>query len=207
MKTNSNLNYCILLTPKQIKFLSDPLQGTSRCATLLSMIAMANIEDEHTDDGTSVRVGQLSAQITKLADQWSVNPKTARKLIQHFNDQNLISTSSGPFGSIHTMLCLSGWIQDGMTIRNPFYQRPSTTLNPILDDTPSVADHMDSHDDSSARFPEDCPSLEGHPPFSMEAITLADPIPGELFRPDSAPLDDETQSQTLGQTNASSMNS
>lgn len=207
MKTNCNLNYCILLTPKQIKFLSDPLQGTSRCATLLSMITMANIEDEDSDDGTCVRVGQLAAPITRLADQWSVNPKTARKLIQHFNDQNLVSTSSGPFGSIHTMLCLSGWIKDGMTIRNPFYQRPSTSHNTILDDSPSEADHMDNHDDSSGYFPDDCPSLEVHPSFSMEDITLADPIPEEQFCPDSAPLDDEMQSQPLGQAIASSMNS
>ena len=207
MKTNSNLNYCILLTPKQVRFLSDPLQGTSRCATLLSMIAMANIEDEESDDMFSVRVGQLSAPITKLADQWSVNPKTARKLIQHFNDQSLVSTSSGPFGSIHTMLCLSGWIKDGMTIRNPFYQRPAIPLPSAPDNIQSEVDHMDNHDDSSGYLPEDHNCLEGHPSFSMEEITLADSIPEEQFCPDSAPLDGESKSQPLGQVIASSMNS
>jgi len=129
-----NVSYCILLTPEQLEFLSDPLQGTSRCATLLSMVAMANIEDEGGDGEACVHAGQLSAPIIKLADQWSVNPKTARKLVLHFNEQNLVSTESGPSGSVHTMLCLSGWIRDGKTIRNPFYRRPVLPLKPADSD-------------------------------------------------------------------------
>lgn len=121
----NDIHYCILLTPGQINFLSDPLQGTSRCATLLSMIAMANIEEESGDEGVRIHAGQLSAPITKLADQWSVNPKTARKMVQFFNEQNLVSTESGPLGSVHTMLCLSGWIWDGKMIRNHYYRRPA----------------------------------------------------------------------------------
>lgn len=73
-----NVSYCILLTPEQLEFLSDPLQGTLRCATLLSMVAMANMEEQGHGDGASIHAGQLSVPIIKLADQWSVNPKTAR---------------------------------------------------------------------------------------------------------------------------------
>ena len=124
------ISYCILMTPEQLEFLSDPLQGTSRCATLLSMVAMANIEDEGSDEGACIHAGQLSVPIIKLADQWSVNPKTARKLVQRFNEQNLVSTESGPSGSVHTMRCLSGWIRDGKTFRNPYYRRPVFPLKP-----------------------------------------------------------------------------
>jgi len=129
-----NVSYCILLTPEQLEFLSDPLQGTSRCATLLSMVAMANIEEEGGDEGPSIHAGQLSAPIIKLADQWSVNPKTARKLVLHFNEQNLVSTESGPSGSVHTMRCLSGWIRDGKIIRNPYYRRPAVQSPPVNSD-------------------------------------------------------------------------
>ena len=129
-----NVSYCILLTPEQLEFLSDPLQGTSRCATLLSMVAMANIEEEGGDEGPSIHAGQLSAPIIKLADQWSVNPKTARKLVLHFNEQNLVSTESGPSGSVHTMRCLSGWIRDGKTIRNPYYRRPTVQSQSVNSD-------------------------------------------------------------------------
>lgn len=129
-----NVSYCILLTPEQLEFLSDPLQGTSRCATLLSMVAMANIEDEGGDEGACVHAGQLSAPIIKLADQWSVNPKTARKLVLHFNEQNLVGTESGPSGSVHTMRCLSGWIRDGKMIRNPYYRRPAAQSQPVNSD-------------------------------------------------------------------------
>ena len=129
-----NVSYCILLTPEQLEFLSDPLQGTSRCATLLSMVAMANIEEEGGDEGDGIHAGQLSVPIIKLADQWSVNPKTARKLVERFNEQKLVSTESDPSGSVHTMLCLSGRIRDGKTIRNPFYRRPVSPLKPADSD-------------------------------------------------------------------------
>ena len=43
MKPDShNVSYCILLTPEQLEFLSDPLQGTSRCATSRAAFLQGN---------------------------------------------------------------------------------------------------------------------------------------------------------------------
>lgn len=37
-----NVSYCILLTPEQLEFLSDPLQGTSRGATSRAAFLQGN---------------------------------------------------------------------------------------------------------------------------------------------------------------------
>lgn len=140
-KDNSNLAYGIVLSPGQVSFLSDNLQGTSRCATLLSLIQMATITTDDSDDKSSIRVGQVNASITKLADQWSVNPKTARKLVMHFNQENLIHTESGPLGSVHSIKCLAGWVKDGVTIPNPMFNSSdySDTICRVL--LPADVDH------------------------------------------------------------------
>lgn len=132
----SSLHYCIVLTPGQVAFLTDVQQGTSRCAVLLSLIQMATIEKADGDDNDGALVGQVNASIIGLADQWSINPKTARKLIRHFNEQGLIRTESSTLGSVHSILCLSGWLQNGLTIRSPLYQRPSAP-NPSPSAEPS----------------------------------------------------------------------
>lgn len=104
MESKDNIYYCILLSPSQVKFLSDPLQGTSRCATLLSMIAMARNEEENGD--AAVHVGQLSASITRLADQWLASqlptPWLSELIIACFSERGVFSKASLCFGSTKT---------------------------------------------------------------------------------------------------------
>lgn len=191
MKSKDNLNYCIQLSPSQVKFLSDPIQGTSRCTTFLSMIAMARIEEEKGGGDADVHVGQLSAPITRLADQWSVNPKTARKLIQHFNDQGLVRTESSPFGSVHTMLCLSGWIKDSLAIRNPFCQIPETPNVTASENVSFDADHGGSRiscSDSPKKEPNNDECL---PPVQTDDYMNPVQHQGGTFSMDSISIDNE----------------
>lgn len=137
---NPNLHYCIVLPPGQVDFLTYDQQGTSRCATLLSLIQMDTVVVADGDDKNGTLVGQVDASVVGLADQWSINPKTAIKLIKYFNEQNLIRTESSTFGSVHSILCLSGWFKDGQMIRSPLYKRPSAPNPSPLAEPASTAD-------------------------------------------------------------------
>lgn len=120
MESKDNLNYCILLSPSQVKFLSDPLQGTSRCATLLSMIAMARIEEEKGDGDVAIHVGQLSAPITRLVDQWLASQLPtlwlSELIIACFSERGVFSLASLCFGSTKTRAISR---QGKATVRRP----------------------------------------------------------------------------------------
>jgi len=126
MNTKEEKHYCLVLSSGQLRFLSDPVQGKSRCACLFSLLTMADgtspVPDE---DDTEAKPGEVNASKLRLAAQWACNRKTADKMIGHFNEQGLVSTRSTTKGSVHTLQFLSGWIEDGQVKRNPAYKRPT----------------------------------------------------------------------------------
>ena len=126
METNDEKYYCLVLSSGQLQFLSDPRQGKSRCACLLSLVEQASDKDIISDGQHDIKAGNVNVSKLQLADQWAINRKTVDKLIAHFNEQGLISSSSTTKGSVHTLNFLSGWIEDGQVKRNPYYKRPGS---------------------------------------------------------------------------------
>lgn len=139
MNENNEKFYCLVLSSGQLQFLTDPLQGKSRCACLFSLVEQASEENIVGNDGLyEIRSGDVKVSKLQLADQWAINRKTVDKMIEHFNKQGLITTSSTTKGSAHTLRFLSGWITaDGQVKKNPNYKRP--TPNPSAKEPATVS--------------------------------------------------------------------
>lgn len=135
MNTKEEKFYCLVLSSGQLQFLTDPLQGKSRCACLFSLLQMDGedssvLGDEGSpmlgENNVETMTGKVIASKLQLAAQWAINRKTVDKMIDHFNEQGLITTRSTTKGSVHTLEFLSGWIaEDGQVKKNPYYKRPT----------------------------------------------------------------------------------
>ena len=120
--------YCLVLSRGQLQFLTDPLQGKSRCACLFSLMLMAD-EDSTVlgESDAKSMTGEVNASKLQLAAQWAINRKTVDKMMSHFNEQGLVTTRSTTQGSVHILNFLSGWIVGkGEVKKNPHYVRPTS---------------------------------------------------------------------------------
>lgn len=168
--------YCLVLSSGQLQFLTDPLQGKSRCACLFSLLQMDDEESSASgNEGSSAlgennvepMTGKVIASKLQLAVQWAINRKTVDKMIDHFNEQRLITTRSTTKGSVHTLEFLSGWIaEDGQVKKNPCYKRPTPKpqyLKPTSthEETSQTVDHADNGQPASDRRAYDSASNIG----------------------------------------------
>ena len=91
----SNLNYCIVLSSEQLTYLSESKYGIDRMKILHRLIEKAVLKET----------------------------KYAIKGFSKMNQLGIVTSTQSNRTSIHTLKCISAWMQDGNRIDNPFYVR------------------------------------------------------------------------------------
>ena len=114
MKTD--LNYCIVLSAEQLMYLAGSKYGIDRMKILHQLIEAAVLkETEYTIKGfsTTLQVGQAVLSEVNLANKLGYDKKTI----------SIVASTQSNRTSIHTLKCISAWMQNGNRIDNPFYVR------------------------------------------------------------------------------------
>ena len=115
MKTN--LNYCIVLSSEQLAYLAGSKYGIDRMKILHRLIEEAVLkETDYAIKGfsTTLQVGQAVLSEVDLANKLGYDKKTISRVLDKMNQLQSNRTS------IHTLKCISAWMQDGNRIDNPF---------------------------------------------------------------------------------------
>ena len=124
MKTN--LNYCIVLSAEQLTYLAGSKYGIDRMKILHQLIeAVVLKETEYTIKGfsTTLQVGQAVLSEVDLANKLGYDKKTISRVIDKMNQLEIVASTQSNRTSIHTLKCISAWMQNGNRIDNPFYVR------------------------------------------------------------------------------------
>jgi len=127
LKEKTTSDYELQLTSGQLKFLASDGQGINRMSCLVSLIEMAVREPtQYQKKGYSsvLGIGQMAMSEVELAALWKCNRKTASKMIDKFNEADLITSEQGNRTSVHTIHCVSRWLVDGKPINNPSAKVP-----------------------------------------------------------------------------------
>lgn len=117
-----------MLSEEQEDFLLARTADIDRMASLHSLMRLAvTVPTPYLMKGfeTTLQVGQCAASKVELATLWKCNRKTVARMLAAMNRLGLVRSVSNNRTSVHTLLCLSGWLIDGQMLRNPFYQRPN----------------------------------------------------------------------------------
>ena len=96
----SNLNYCIVLSSEQLTYLSESKYGIDRMKILHRLIEKA-----------------------VLSSKLGYDKKTVSRVLDKMNQLGIVTSTQSNRTSIHTLKCISAWMQDGNRIDNPFYVR------------------------------------------------------------------------------------
>ena len=124
MKTD--LNYCIVLSAEQLMYLAGSKYGIDRMKILHQLIEAAVLkETEYTIKGfsTTLQVGQAVLSEVDLANKLGYDKKTISRMLDKMNQLGIVTSTQSNRTSIHTLKCISAWMQDGNCIDNPFYVR------------------------------------------------------------------------------------
>lgn len=127
LKEKTTSDYELQLTSGQLKFLASDGQGINRISCLASLIEMAAREPTpYQKKGYSsvLGIGQVAMSEVELAALWKCNRKTVSKMIDRFNEVDLITSEQGNRTSVHTIHCVSRWLVDGIPINNPSAKVP-----------------------------------------------------------------------------------
>ena len=114
----SNLNYCIVLSSEQLTYLSESKYGIDRMKILHRLIEKAVLkETKYAIKGfsTTLQVGQAVLS--------GYDKKTVSRVLDKMNQLGIVTSTQSNRTSIHTLKCISAWMQDGNRIDNPFYVR------------------------------------------------------------------------------------
>ena len=151
MKTN--LHYCVVLSAEQLTYLAGSKYGIDRMKILHQLIETAVLkETEYAIKGfsTTLQVGQAVLSEVDLSSKLGYDRKTISRVLDKMNQLGIIASMQSNRTSIHTLKCISAWMQDGYRIDNPFYvrlkDRPDERENP-----PAISD--DGKHTSSSSFP------------------------------------------------------
>lgn len=124
MKTD--LNYCIVLSSEQLSFLAGSKYGIDRMKILHQLIEAAVLkETEYAMKGfsTTLQVGQAILSEVDLSCKSGYDKKTISRVLDKMNQLGIIASTQSNRTSVHTLKCISAWMQDGKRIDNPFYVR------------------------------------------------------------------------------------
>ena len=124
MKTN--LNYCIVLSAEQLTYLAGSKYGIDRMKILHQLIeAVVLKETEYAIKGfsTTLQVGQAVLSEVDLSSKLGYDKKTISRVLDKMNQLGIVVSTQSNQTSIHTLKCISAWMQDGNRIDNPFYVR------------------------------------------------------------------------------------
>lgn len=157
MKTD--LNYCIVLSSEQLAYLAGSKYGIDRMKILCRLIEAAVLkETEYATKGfsTTLRVGQAVLSEVELSCKSGYDKKTISRVLDKMNQLGIVASTQNNRTSVHTLKCISAWMQDGNRIDNPFYVRlrdrqdDRKNMLPMTDDATHVLpmaslDNMDNH--------------------------------------------------------------
>ncbi|WP_287132425.1 MULTISPECIES: hypothetical protein [Bacteroides] len=124
MKTD--LNYCIVLSAEQLMYLAGSKYAIDRMKILHQLIEAAVLkETEYTIKGfsTTLQVGQAVLSEVDLANKLGYDKKTISRVLDKLNQLGIVASTQSNRTSIHTLKCISAWMQNGNRIDNPFYVR------------------------------------------------------------------------------------
>ena len=100
MKTN--LNYCIVLSSEQLAYLAGSKYGIDRMKILHQLIEAAVLEEnDYAIKGFS----------------------TTLQVLDKMNQLRIVASAQSNRTSVHTLKCISAWMENGNRIDNPFYVR------------------------------------------------------------------------------------
>lgn len=124
MKTN--LNYCIVLSSEQLAYLAGSKYGIDRMKILHQLIEAAVLkETDYTTKGfsTTLRVGQAVLSEVDLSSKSGYDKKTISRVLDKMNQLGIVASTQSNRTSVHTLKCISAWMEKGNRIDNPFYVR------------------------------------------------------------------------------------
>lgn len=156
MKTD--LNYCIVLSSEQLGYLAGSKYGIDRMKILHQLIEAAVLkETKYAMKGfsTTLQVGQAILSEVDLSSKSGYDKKTISRVFDKMNQLGIIASAQSNRTSVHTLKCISAWMQNGKRIDNPFYVRLKDRQGnqgdygcdgTIADDVPCGADFFPSDD-------------------------------------------------------------
>lgn len=122
----SNLNYCIVLSSEQLTYLSESKYGIDRMKILHRLIEKAVLkETKYAIKGfsTTLQVGQAVLSEVELSSKLGYDKKTVSRVLDKMNQLGIVTSTQSNRTSIHTLKCISAWMQNENRIDNPFYVR------------------------------------------------------------------------------------
>lgn len=123
---NKDLSYCIVLSSEQLSYLAGSKYGIDRMKILNRLIEATVLEQtEYSKKGfaTTLQVGQAALSEVELSCKLGYDKKTISRVIDKMNRLGIVASVQSNRTSIHTLKCVSAWMQDGKRIDNPFYVR------------------------------------------------------------------------------------
>lgn len=124
MKTN--LNYCIVLSSEQLAYLAGSKYGIDRMKILHQLIEAAVLEEnDYAIKGfsTTLQVGQAILSEVDLSCKLGHDKKTISRVLDKMNQLGIVASTQSNRTSVHTLKCISAWMENGNRIDNPFYVR------------------------------------------------------------------------------------
>ena len=124
MKTN--LNYCIVLSSEQLAYLAGSKYGIDRMKILHQLIEAAVLEEnDYAIKGfsTTLQVGQAILSEVDLSCKLGYDKKTISRVLNKMNQLGIVASTQNNRTSVHTLKCISAWMENGNRIDNPFYVR------------------------------------------------------------------------------------
>lgn len=124
MKTN--LNYCIVLSSEQLAYLAGSKYGIDRMKILHQLIEAAVLEEnDYAIKGfsTTLQVGQAILSEVDLSCKLGYDKKTISRVLDKMNQLGIVASTQSNRTSVHTLKCISAWMENGNRIDNPSYVR------------------------------------------------------------------------------------
>ena len=162
----SNLNYCIVLSSEQLTYLSESKYGIDRMKILHCLIEKAVLkESKYAIKGfsTTLQVGQAVLSEVELSSKLGYDKKTVSRVLDKMNQLGIVTSTQSNRTSIHTLKCISAWMENGNRIDNPFYvrikdrQEEGEDAYALSDDMVPVLS-MTPQEDSDSRMEENLPN-------------------------------------------------
>ncbi len=164
MKTD--LNYCIVLSSEQLAYLAGSKYGIDRMKILHRLIEEAVLkETDYAIKGfsTTLQVGQAVLSEVDLANKLGYDKKTISRVLDKMNQLGIVASTQSNRTSVHTLKCISAWMENGNRIDNPFYvrikdrQEEGEDAYALSDDMVPVLS-MTPQEDSDSRMEENLPN-------------------------------------------------
>lgn len=127
------MNYTtLLLSEEQMKFLESKKYGIDRMECFKYFLHNAVTSDRIVrviDLDIQLKVGQCACSKVQLAKLWKVDRKTVIGILADFKRCQLVSSEENYRTTVHTLLCVPEFEEDGEKHINTFFQKYNPELN------------------------------------------------------------------------------